>query len=171
MSKPLWLLAISALALPTGGMAKDEARAPQLQRLVDCKALAEPTTRLACYDREVAALDSAERSRDLVVVEKEQVRKARRTLFGLPLPRIDLLAGEREGDELREITGKIAAARQNAQGWRISLDDGSTWQQTDDKPMFRDPKPGDTATVSRGTLGSFFLKVGNIPPVKVKRIV
>lgn len=171
MANRLWLVALAALAWPAPASPKDEVRAPQLQKLVDCKSIADPAGRLACYDREVAAIDSAERSRELVVVEKEQVRRARRTLFGLPLPRIDLLAGERDGDELRQIEGKVASARQNPQGWRITLDDGSSWQQTDGKTLFRDPRPGDAVTVSRGTLGSFFLKVGNIPPVKVKRVV
>lgn len=171
MRNLIWMLTILTIASPQAATAKEKARAPQFQQLIDCKTVAEPTERLACYDRAVAAIDTAERNKELVVVDKEQVRKARRTLFGLPLPRIDLLSGETNADELSQIEGKVASARENFEGWRITLDDGSTWQQTDSRAFFRDPKPGDAVVVSRATLGSYFLKIGNIPPVKVKRLL
>ncbi|WP_374138562.1 MULTISPECIES: hypothetical protein [unclassified Sphingomonas] len=164
---PLGVLVI--LASPAD--AKDPVRAPQLERLVACKAMADPAARLACYDREVASIDQAEQRNELVIVEKEQVRKARRTLFGLSLPRIDLLAGADNDDTIDQIDGKIASARQGPGGWRVTLEDGSIWQQVDDKPMFRDPKPGDTVIVSRGALGSYFLRVNKVPAIKVRRII
>lgn len=164
---PLW----AVVAVASAADAKDPVRAPQLERLVACKALADSTERLACYDREVASIDQAEQRDELVVVEKEQLRKARRTLFGLSLPRIDLLAGSDKGEAIDQIDGKIAAARHGPGGWRVTLEDGSIWQQVDDKPMFRDPKPGDAVIVSRGALGSYFMRVNKIPAIKVRRII
>ena len=163
------IVAGSPLLAPAIANAAD--RAPQLQRLVDCKSIADSAARLACFDREVAAIDTAERSKDLVVVEKEQVRKARRSLFGLSLPRIDFLAGEQAGDELKQIESKVAKANEVNGGWRVVLDDGSVWQQIDDKPMFRDPKHGDAVVITRGALGSYVMKIGTIPGIKVRRIV
>lgn len=171
LKSPSAVAILIGLAIAGPSTAADRERAPQLQRLVDCKAIADADARLACYDREVASLDQAEKSKDLVVVDKEQVKKARRTLFGLALPRIDLFGGDQPGDELNQIEGKVTQARSGVGGLRIVLEDGSIWQQTDDKPIFRDPKPGDAAVVTRGVLGSFFMKIGNATPIKVRRVV
>ena len=87
-------------------MAKEEkapGRAQLFQRLVDCRAIKETADRLACYDREVASLDAAERSKDVVIVDKEQVREAKRTIFGLALPRIKLFGGDDDADEVSQI--------------------------------------------------------------------
>lgn len=152
--------------------AKDPAhRAPQLQKLVDCKGLTDPTARLACYDREVDALDVAERQNDVVVVDKQQIHQAKRSLFGLTLPNLDIFAGKGNSEVISQIEDKVAAARQTGDGWRVTLGDGSSWQQTDGRSLFRDPRPGDPVTVKRGVLGSYFMMVGKIPGFKVRRVI
>jgi hypothetical protein len=50
------------------------------------------------------------------------------------------------------------------------LVDGSLWTQTDDTPVALPPRHGDKVIVKRGTLGSYFLRLGNQPGFKVKRI-
>ncbi len=159
---------IASLSAPVA--AKDDThRAPQLQRLIVCRTLADAAARLACYDREVAALDTAEQTSEVVIVDKQQIHQAKRSLFGLTLPHIDMLAGK-NGEELSEIEDKVAAARQGFEGWRITLGDGSVWQQTDDHGLFKDPRPGDPVTIKRGALGSFVMTIGKIPGFKVRRI-
>jgi hypothetical protein len=156
----------------TPAMAKETApgRAQLFQRLVDCRAIKETADRLACYDREVASLDAAERSKDVVIVDKEQVREAKRTIFGLALPNIKLFGGGDDADEVKQIESKITSAREGVEGWTIWLADGSIWQQTDTNPFYRTPKPGLDVIVKRAALGSYIMRVGGSPGVKVKRV-
>lgn len=163
---------LSGIVLAPAMAKEDDAlgRAPLFQRLVDCRAIKETTDRLACYDREVASLDAAERSKDVVIVDKEQVREAKRTIFGLALPRIKLFGGGDKSDEVSQIESRITSAREGVEGWTIWLADGSIWRQADSNPIYRTPKPGLDVIVKRATLGSYIMRVGGSPGVKVKRI-
>jgi hypothetical protein len=81
--------------------------------LVACKDIAESTARLACYDEKVTALQTAQSSNQVVIADREQVREARRGLFGLTLPRIKLFDGDGdEGDQIEAIDGVIQSAIQ-----------------------------------------------------------
>ena len=109
----------------------------------------------------------------VVVIDREQVRAARRTLFGLPLPNLHIFGGndDRDANAVTQIEGKIASASAAADGWRIKLDDGSVWEQTDGKPIFRSPRPGMAVVVQHGAMGAYFLSVAGAPGVKVRRVL
>src|SRR3546814_11985400 len=97
-------IAASALALaaplPAAAQEKDPPRSAALKKLVDCRSIGDAAERLACFDREVAAVDSAEAANKLVVVDREQIRKTRRTLLGLALPDLGIFGGgDDEGEE------------------------------------------------------------------------
>lgn len=168
-----WPIVGIVLALSAGAGSAQNLRgsAPQLQKLLDCKTIPDPTERLACYDRNVAALDESVQRKDVIVAERQQVRQARRSLFGLSLPKIDLFGSDEASDAIDQIEGHVTAAHEGGQGWRITLDDGSIWQQTDDRQLFRAPKPGETVTVKRGALGSYFLTIPGLPGLKVRRVI
>ncbi|WP_417622822.1 hypothetical protein [Parasphingorhabdus sp.] len=142
--------------------------------MVACRDIAEPTARLACYDEKVAALQTAQSTNQVVIADREQVREARRGLFGLALPRIKLFDGDGdEGDQIEQIEGIIQSARTIRSGkWLIHLEDGAVWQQTEPpRSTMRRPKAGDTITIERAALGSFLAKVNDGRGFKVKRIV
>lgn len=140
--------------------------------LISCKTIVEPEQRLACFDAKVAALETAQSSNQLVIADREQVREARRGLFGLSLPRIKIFDGDsEEGDNVDKIDAKISSARKLRGGkWLIVLDDGALWQQTEVKNIMRAPEPEDSIEIKRGSLGSFFAKVNGGRAFKVKRI-
>ncbi len=142
--------------------------------LVACKDIAEPTARLACYDDKVSALQTAQISNQVVIADREQVREARRGLFGLTLPRIKLFDGDDdEGDQIEMVEGIIESARTIRSGkWLIRLEDGAVWQQTDPpRSTMRRPKAGDSITIERAALGSYLAKVNDGRGFKVKRLV
>jgi len=170
----IWLAGVAVIAGPASVTARDTPpRAAALQHVIDCRAITVDAQRLACFDREVAALDAAEMSNEVVVVDRNQVRAARRTLFGLPLPNFHLFGGNDDHDasEIAQIEGKIASASVDTDGWRIRLEDGSVWVQTDGKPIFRTPRPGLDVVVKHGTLGAYFLSIAGAPGVKVRRVL
>jgi hypothetical protein len=171
MRKPL-VLALAA-ALLAGGPAVAK-RPPQtgtpaqVQRLLACRTITAAEQRLACYDRETAAMQQAIANQDLYMVDKEKARAAGRSLFGFSVPNFGGLFGS--NGEVSQIDGTIKSAGHNSDGgWVITLDDGSVWSQTDDWPGL-DARPGKKVVVKRGVLGSFWLSIPGQNGIKVKRV-
>ncbi|MEP2103335.1 MAG: hypothetical protein ABJP02_08450 [Parasphingorhabdus sp.] len=171
------LCASTALSAPALAADKDEAisKPPAIYTdLVACKNITEAEQRLACFDEKVAALETAQTNNQVVIADREQVREARRGLFGLSLPRIKLFDGDGDdGDQIDQIEGIIASARASRSGkWVIKLEDGAVWQQTDaPRSTSRRPRADDAIAIKRGSLGSFVAKVNGGRAFKVKRIV
>lgn len=159
------------LALGAAAGAADKPKpAPAFERVTACRAIPKAETRLACYDREVAVMDTAVRERQLAIIDQAEVRKTRRTLFGIPLPRIALFENNGE-PEIKEITATIKSARQGADGKLVFvLEDGAVWAQTDDWPVWAAVKPGQKVTLKRGALGSFFADFEKAVTVRAKRL-
>jgi hypothetical protein len=155
--------------------AADKAAPPRpevFQKLVDCKALTDSAARLACYDARVAEIDAAERNADVVVVDRAQVKKANRGLFGLGLPKFGALFGRdnEKDEEVSEIEAKIKSASVDRAGnWTLTLDDGARWVQIVPKSI-NDPRPGQSVTIKRATMGSYMARVENRAAIRVKRV-
>jgi hypothetical protein len=143
-----------------------------LKDLADCRAITEPGARLACFDRTSAAIDRAERAKDLVVVDREQLRKTRRTLFGLTLPNLSVFGDDspnEPGMELIETT--IAKVTQDGLGkWVFVLPDGATWQQADSRQLSIDPKSGQSIKIRRAAMGSYLANVEKQVAIRVRRL-
>lgn len=156
------MLLAAALAAPLAAAppppAKSEGRAKELQTLIDCRKIADNAARLACYDKAAAAMDQAEAKGDIVVVDREQARKVRRQAFGFTLPSLSLFERGEKPEEIDNVTGVVAAARQNGAGkWVIRLEDGAVWTQVDTNDLPMDPRPGEAVTIHKAALGSYML--------------
>lgn len=170
--------ALLALILAAPAGAQDEApaikqpRSPALTRLVGCRDLAAPEERLACYDREVAALDAAEARHDVVVVDRDQLRKTRRTLFGLTLPNLSIFGDDSPDEEgVQRIEAKIKTVSQTPYGkWIFELDDGARWAQTDSRELPIWPKPGQTISIRKAAMGSYLANVNDQIAIRVERL-
>ena len=146
----------------------DTGTATQVQRLMDCRAITAADERLACFDRESAAMSAAIAKKDLVVVDREKARAAKRSLFGFSVSGFGGLFGG--GDEVTQIESTVKSTGRNVDGgWIITLSDGSVWSQTDDWPGL-DPRPGKKVIVQRAALGSYRLSIPGQNGIKVKRI-
>jgi hypothetical protein len=142
-----------------------------VQHLLDCRKVADNAERLACYDKAAAAMESATSSGDLVSIDLEQRRAARRQSFGFILPSLGFLErGETEG-ELNHITATAKTAYRNSEGkWTVVLEDGATWQQLEAGELGRTPRQGSKVEISKGMLGSFFMTIDGQGAGKAKRI-
>jgi hypothetical protein len=149
--------------------------AKSVAALTSCRTLADAAARLACYDRAVDALSAATASGDVVIVERTEVRKARKGLFGFTLPRIDFLSGkpgnaEDAADE-KELNTVITSARALSYGkWRFTVEGGAIWETVEASLRFNDPLPGRKVLIERGSLGGYFVTVGKGGRVQAKRI-
>ena len=55
-------------------------------------------------------------------------------------------------------------------GYVLTLQDGSSWSQLDDRPLAVAPRAGDKVLVTRASLGSYMLSVSRQPGIRVRRI-
>ena len=171
----LYLGLIMAL-IPAAALAKDKKAGDPppavFQAVIDCRTIGDSAARLACYDASVATLADAQKSEDLFVASKDDIRKARRGLFGLSLPRLGLFGGGKDEDEgklaIKEIDAILAGVGRGPNGLIYTLDDGAVWVQTDGIYL-NTPKVGQKIHIRRGALGSFFAKVDDGLGVRVKR--
>ena len=150
-------------------------RAPELQAIVDCRALTDRDARLNCYDAAAAKLDQAEAAGQVVVVNRDQVRQVRKDVFGLQLPSLDVFSAVRgkgpvQGEDIDRITGVAKAVTADASGrWIIALDTGAVWRQIDGAALAIDPHVGSKIEIRQGALGSFFIKVDGQPAFRAHR--
>jgi len=137
---------------------------------------AAPATRLACYDRAVDVLARATASQEVVVIDRTEVRAARKGLFGFALPRIGFLSSrpgdaQDHSDESRLAT-TIVSAREIGYGkFRFTVDGGAVWETVEANSGFNDPHPGGKVLIEKGSLGSYFVQVdGRGRRVQAKRV-
>ena len=168
-------LVISATATAAAGAApkhdKPQPPPPGFTRLVACQSIKDNVQRLACYDREVASVSTANARGDLVVMDKEQVRKTRRSLFGLTLPDLGVFGGGDLPGDADSIETTIRGAKQGPDGkWWFNLAEGGTWVQLDSRDFIVDPAAGQPVKIRRAALGSYIMNVNKQTGIKVHRI-
>lgn len=164
------LIASSLLAAPA--LAADAPRPAALEALRACQSIAADADRLACYDRAAAALNASVEKKEVVVLDQQEVKKTKRSLFGFQLPRIGLFGdGDKDKDtpEFTELETTVTGARGIGYGkFSFTIEDGAVWQITEAGPTM--PKPGDKVTIKKAALGSYFIKFGKQRAVKGMRV-
>ncbi len=146
---------------------------PLVSSLEACRATRDDAQRLACFDRETARLVSAARGGDVIVLDKAEVRQARRSLFGLPLPKLPFFSGDRsEDDAPDEIQSTIKSVQPIGRGrFRLVLaDHNAVWETIDNPTRLHAPRAGDTIVIRRGMLGSYFLRIAGQIGIKGRRV-
>jgi hypothetical protein len=169
MNRCIIVMAAVLTMANSGDARRKTDRSPFLAKLVECRALSDHSARLACYDVQVDALDAAERSKQIVVVDKAQVSEARRGLFGFTLPSLKIFGGDDDDQEARELESTVAAASQNGDGqWFLVLQDGARWRQIDNKYVAQ-PKKGQKISIRKSGIGTYFASIMGRNGFKVRR--
>jgi hypothetical protein len=175
-TRPLFAFSIMAIGLAWAPsvVAADApptaSRAEVLKGLSACRAIGDATARLECYDRAAAAVDRAEASGDVVVIDRAQARAARRQVFGFNLSALSILDRTAPKDEVNTLSSTAAGAYRNGDGkWVIILDDGAHWRQIDDADLSRSPHAGSVIRIRHASLGSFVMNIDGQPYIHVHR--
>lgn len=155
-------------------MAAGAADPQPLAPLKACAQITDSTRRLACYDRAAPILVAASDQKQVVVITRDEVKRTRRTLFGLPLPDLGIFGSARDDgkddtEQLTEIQSTVASARPVAYGrWMVTLAEGGVWETTDaSTTMFI--RAGQTVSI-KATAFAFRARFGNDSWVRVKRL-
>lgn len=179
MMKTGWL-AGTVVAILAGGAAvaapKTQPRPEIFTNLLQCRGIADSAQRLACFDRQVGEMDAAAQRDEVVVLDKSELKKTRKTLFGFSFPKLPFLGGgddeEKQAKEegFSHIETTIGSIRALGYGkWQIGLEDGAQWMTTDaiTGPA---PKVGQKIEIHRAAMGSFMGKVDGGRAVRMKRV-
>ena len=173
---PLRLLVISAIVLPMPLAAQDRAsdklKTPEVvEELFNCRAIANPDERLACFDREVERVFAANETRDLVITDQSEITEAKRGLFGLKLPNLRIFSSGNGSDDVDQLTATLARVSRMDNGrYLFVLEDGARWMQTGDVNGAQRYKEGDEVLIKKASLGSFRASVGGRNAGKVRRL-
>jgi hypothetical protein len=153
----------------------DRAGSQLITDVTACRAITDSAARLACYDGSVAKLADASDKKDVVVLDREEVQKTKRSLFGFELPHLPFFdnAGDskdkKASQEFTQIEAKITSARQNAAGdWILDLDDNSVWQTTE-APK-NDPRSNESIRIRKAAMGSYFGNIAGDRATRMRRI-
>jgi hypothetical protein len=172
------LLLCLVFALPSWAVADP------LTALLACRALTDSAARLACFDHETAALTAAPAAAvaaaptaPAALVSTPAPRNAAPVLdaqqsFGLSGSAIaahEEAAGARP-QKLAKLEARVVALALSGEGRTVfTLDNTQVWRQIEsDGDMLA--KLGDSATISRGLLGSYWLQLKNGRGCKVTRV-
>lgn len=150
----------------------DPGETPEVvERLFDCRTIEDSGERLACFDREIDSVLKAQESKEIVITDREQIKKTRRGLFGFTLPKIGLFGGDDDDNEVNEIVTKISKASRTPNGrYMIVLEDGASWMQSDNTRVLRNIEPGEEITIKTAAFGSYMAKVGGRRAFRIKRM-
>lgn len=172
---PLTGLLVVLFTPATSGAGKpSENSAPPViyTAVLDCRKIAEPLTRLACFDAKAETLAAATEQHAIIVTDREELRKTRRGLFGFAMPSSGLLAADDGQDEdIKKFETTVTSARHNRDGgWIVGLATGGTWEQTDSRELALAPKANQKVVITRGALGTYFVSIDGQTPVRMRRI-
>jgi hypothetical protein len=170
--KTTLLAALPVAALLAGPAWADDEKPPKVyDDLVACRTVTDTAARLSCFDTASAELEKARVAKDLVVLDRAEVRKTKRSLFGFSLPKLPFFGGDDDDDEeqVKEIATTFETVRELGYGkWQFTVPDGGTWQSTE--ALTGVPKPGQSIVIKKGIAGGYMLKIGNGPLRRVKRV-
>jgi hypothetical protein len=130
-----------ALFLAAGAMALALTGHPAAAASENCRAIPDPTQRLACYDAR-----EDQKHEDKVAHQKAN--------FGLS----EKNKPAEDRNEVEEVSGKIAQVR----GARIYLANGAVWQFDHDSRLIEWIKPGQQVTIKRGLVGGYRASVDGV---------
>ncbi len=165
---PFVLLACG-LSVPAAAKDKLPSERPaQIQQLYACRDIADASARLACFDREVGELATADQAREITFTDRETAKKARRGLFGFSFPKLGGIFGGDE-DEVKEIETTIRSVSVDRSGkYALTMEDDAVWVQIDATSL-RQPKPGQKVKIKVATMGSYFATIEGGRSIRMKR--
>ena len=170
---PLLIVTVLGLAQSASAQKAPRALSPLVKAIEDCRRIPDPTQRLACYDRTAPAFVDANKAGDVTVVDRGQLRQARRSLFGFSMPKLPFFAGDESAadtPDTLETTIKQVHDFQNGRFQVVLTEGNAIWETTEEKIGLRTPRVGQKISIRRGPLGSYFMRINNGRSVKARRV-
>jgi len=159
-------------ALPAHAQDEIVSDGEYVEGLRACQAVIDDTERLACFDAAVGNIVTASDEGDVQVVDREDVRQTRRSLFGFNLPDLGIFGSDGDdGDEDELFTTTIVSARYlSGRKARFTTAEGAVWEMKNIPRRLRRIQEGDSVEFKPAALGYFFVRINGQMGVKGRRI-
>ncbi|MFM7349103.1 MAG: hypothetical protein ACKO01_06385 [Erythrobacter sp.] len=162
----------------TGGLAvmaqpAFKSSAALVDGLRSCKAITGAPERAVCYDAAVGALLGAVESGDVKLVDREEVRRTRRQLFGITLPDIGILKSDgKDEEELSDLfeTTIVSGRQVDRATWRFTTAEGAVWEINNPPRKLKPFANGDKVVFRKASLGYYFIRINGAMGVKGRRV-
>lgn len=168
------LLAAGLLACVAAPLSAQESDTPgsdaYLDRLRECQSITVDAERLACFDAAVGTMVAANDAGDLRVVDREDVRQTRRSLFGFSLPSLGIFGGDDDEGEEELFETTIESVRFTGRSSaRITTAEGAVWEMQN-VPRRRSINVGDTVVFKKASFGYYWLRIDGQNGIKGRRV-
>lgn len=187
MRSAIAMLAVgTALTLAFAAPAQAQATGDRDRALVGCSVVKNKADRLACFEavaREVprsappAAAEAPQPAAAApapaapVAAAQPSAPRAAATDFGSETVRAPVRERESRPERPDKITARVASVTPRAPGmWRVTLDNGATWDFAESVSDFRVPGAQDEVEIRRGALGSYLMRFDKQPAIRVARV-
>ena len=184
MRSAIAMLAVgTALTLASAAPAQAQATGDRDRALVGCSVVKNKADRLACFEavaREVprsAPSAAAEAPQPVAAAPapaaaaQPSAPRAAATDFGSETVRTPVRERESRPERPDKITARVASVTPRAPGmWRVTLDNGATWDFAESVSDFRVPGAQDEVEIRRGALGSYLMRFDKQPAIRVARV-
>lgn len=143
-----------------------------VQDLKTCRDIVDEDRRLACYDAKVAAIVVASDAGDVTIVDRDDMVRTRRQLFGFNVPNLGILKDDTSDTEAGELleTSVTSARRLSSKTWRFTTAEGAIWEINNAPPRLASIKSGDAVQFKKAALGFYFIRFNGQLGVKGKRV-
>ena len=152
--------------------ADDPVPSPLIDALAKCLTIGTDAERLACTDVAARKLVEATRRREVVLVDQDEVKKTRKSLFGFALPRIGLFGkgGPDSGEDVERVEAPISRVAEIGYGkLTFTLADGARWSTTEPWGPYP-PAAGTMLVIKRGAFGGYMVSVKGSRAVRAMRV-
>lgn len=147
-----------------------------IEELEACRLIESDDQRLACFDKAVGQMLAANKAGEVQVLEKADVEKTRRSLFGLSLPNLGIFGGG--DDDSKETKAKRNLLETTITSVHYSKPDeiyfvteeGATWRISNAPSRLRKVEVGQSVVFKKAAMGSFFIRVNGQTGVKGRRV-
>lgn len=144
------------------------AQEASLDAVLACKTISDPAERVACYDTAVGRLEQAQAQGEVKVITRADVEKVQRESFGFRIPSLPSFASGKDDDgKLERVVEPVTSVSSAGGKLRIVLENGSVWQQIDDKAIRT--RKAESAEIFEATFGSYKMKLDDGLAFRVRR--
>lgn len=141
-----------------------------LEALLACRAIEDVPGRVECYDAATSRLEQAEAQGEVKIITRAEIEKVQRESFGYRIPSLPFFgAGTTPGDDgkLERVTEAVKSVSGANGKLRVTLENGSVWQQIDDKNVRA--RNAQSAEIFQASLGSYKMKLDGGLAFRVRR--
>lgn len=139
-----------------------------LEALLACRAIEDVPARVECYDAATSRLEQAQAQGEVKIITRAEIEKVQRESFGFRIPSLPSFTADKDsGDGLARVTEPVKSVSASGGKLRIVLENGSVWQQIDDKNIRA--RKAQSAEIFRASLGSYKMKLDDGLAFRVRR--